>query len=761
MTRLTIRFIICIFFLFPLSGISQYDAKTSKAYMKKEMSDNEEIEKKIKELLKAMTLEEKAGQLTQITHSALLDYSIRTEDGSPGDAFSLDTAKMVRLIKEHHIGTFLNGIAVSPEVWYAYSSAIQRINLRHNRHGIPVIYGMDHMHGANYVDNSTIFPHSINIGATFQPKYAENDAIVTSTESVDLGHHWNFAPVLDVGRDPRFPRYYETYGEDTYLCSTMGVAYLKALQSNEAILPQKQAATAKHYLGYSEPKSGWDRAPSQISDQYLQEVFLPPFQAAVDAGVMTFMVNGGEINGIPVHASHKLLTKILRDQLGFKGLVVSDWEDVIRLWKTHRVAETEKEAAYIALMAGLDVSMTPYTTDFAGHVVELVREGRIPEERIDLSVSRMLRLKFELGLFERPYPRNDRFDKIKTEDHVMMAREAARESMVLMRNEGTLPLDPASIKKLVVAGPTANSKRVLSGGWTLRWIPNDEGLFPEKMHTVFTAMREHFPSSRIEYADDETILRASAGADAIVICAGEFPYSEGSGNIYDHELAQSQQDLIRQAQQTGLPVILVMIAGRPRGISKVYRGCDAVLWAGLPGFEGAEAIVEVLSGKVNPSGKLPFSYPVADGHFYTYDHKLMDKNHYAGLNDERTIMESFGHGLSYSEFEYSNLEISDSLLKKSGELTVTVDVKNTGERGGKEAVLWYIQDEVGSITRPLKLLKFFEKKEIEAGETQRFTFTINPKRDLSFPNENGELLLEAGFFKVMTGRLVKRFKLLP
>ncbi|MEM6764968.1 MAG: glycoside hydrolase family 3 N-terminal domain-containing protein [Bacteroidota bacterium] len=761
MTLRTIPTFLIIVLLLPLSGYSQYDAKVSKAYMKREMSDDTEVEKKISRLLKAMTIEEKAGQLTQITHSSLLDYSIRTEDGSPGDAFSLDTAKVERLIKEFHIGTFLNGIAVSQEVWYAYSHAIQRINLRNDRHGIPIIYGMDHMHGANYVDNSTIFPHSINIGATFQPEFSRKEAEVVSIESVDLGHHWNFAPVLDVGRDPRFPRYYETYGEDPYLCSVMGKVYIEALQANEAILPQKQAATAKHFLGYSEPKSGWDRAPSQISDQYLQEVFIPPFQAAVDAGVKTFMINGGEINGVPVHASHKLLTKVLRDQLGFRGVVVSDWEDVIRLFKTHRVAETEKEAAYLALMAGLDISMTPYTTDFATHVVELVQEGRIPEERLDLSLARVLRLKFDLGLFERPYPRKDRFDRLKTEEHLAMARDAARESMVLMRNEGILPLDPKNTQKLVIAGPTANVKRVLSGGWTLRWIPGQDDIFPDDMHTVLSAMQNHFPSTRMEYADDGNILRASAGADAILICAGEFPYSEGSGNIYDHELPEGQQDLIRQAQQTGLPVILVMIAGRPRGMSKVYRGCDAVIWAGLPGFEGAEAIAEVLNGTVNPSGKLPFSYPTGDGHFYTYDHKLMDKNHFAGLSDERTIMAPFGHGLSYTSFTYSNLQLSDTVLRKSGELTVSVDVKNTGDRRGKEAVLWYIQDEVGSITRPLQQLKYFEKKELDAGEKMRFTFRILPERDLGFPNGEGELQLEAGFFKIMTGGLVKRFKLLP
>ena len=342
-----------------------------------EKSKNPETEQKIQSLVSIMTLEEKVGQMTQITHSALLEEVILNEDGSPGDDFSLDPQKVKDIITKYHIGTFLNGIGVSAAEWVAYSQKIQEINLGINRHGIPIIYGIDHMHGASYVDNSTIFPHRINLGATFNPHFSAEEGRITGIESAELGHHWEFAPVLDVGRNPAFPRFYETYSEDPLLCARMGEAFIKAVQNNPTTAPYKQAACAKHFIGYSDPKSGWDRSPGEISDQRLYEYFVPPFRAAIAAGVMTFMINGGEINGVPIHASYRLLTELLRDELGFKGVVVTDWEDVIRLHTVHKVARDEKEAALIAMNAGIDISMTPFTTRFHTHVCELVRQGRL------------------------------------------------------------------------------------------------------------------------------------------------------------------------------------------------------------------------------------------------------------------------------------------------------------------------------------------------------------------------------------------------
>ena len=724
-----------------------------------EQSPNPETEHKIQSLLSQMTLEEKVGQMTQITHSVLLEEVILNEDGSPGDDFSLDPQKVRDFIENYHIGSFLNGIGVSAEEWIAYSQKIQEINLSINRHGIPIIYGIDHMHGASYVDNSTIFPHRTNLGATFNPYFSTEEGRITGIESAELGHHWEFAPVLDVGRNPAFPRFYETYSEDPLLCARMGEAFIKAVQHNPATAPYKQAACAKHFIGYSDPKSGWDRSPGEISDQRLYEYFVPPFRAAIEAGVMTFMINGGEINGVPVHASYRLLTRLLRDELGFKGVVVTDWEDVIRLHTVHKMAKDEKEAAFIALNAGIDMSMTPFTTNFHTDVCELVHEGRLSEDRIDLSVARILRLKLEIGLFDNPYPSAANINRIKCDEHVAIARQAAEESMVLMKNEGVLPLEPNSVHKLLVCGPNANNKRSLSGGWTLRWIPREEELYPEEMDTMYTALKKEFAGADVSLIEVQDLESEAANADAIIVVAGELPYSEGSGNIYDMTLPSVQLELIKQAQQTAKSVVLVMVAGRPRNITEIYDGCAGVIWAGLPGFEGAGAIARVISGAVNPSGKLPFSYPAYNGHFYPYDYKLMDLGHYQNFAETKVHLTPFGHGLSYTNFEYSDLTLNKNKIGRDELLTAIVSVKNTGQRAVKETVIWYIHDEIASITRPLKQMKHFEKRLIGVGETGSFSFEIHPERDLSFPNEKGEMLLEAGSFVLKVGGLSTTFEL--
>ncbi|WNJ21608.1 glycoside hydrolase family 3 N-terminal domain-containing protein [Pontibacter sp. G13] len=724
----------------------------------REAAAHPEIEARVQSLLEQMTLPEKVGQMTQITHSAVLEEVILNEDGSPGDDFSLDPNKVETLVRDYHIGSFLNGIAVSAEEWYAYSQTVQETNLRTHRLQIPIIYGIDHMHGTNYVDNATIFPHRLNLAATFDPAHSAAEARVIGRESADLGHPWIFAPVLDIGRNPHFPRFYETYGEDPILCSRMGAAFVEALQDHDDIAPYKQAACAKHFIGYSDPRSGWDRGPAEISDQTLYEFFVPPFRAAVDAGVKTFMINGGEINGIPVHASYRLLTGLLREELGFEGVAVTDWEDVIRLHTVHRVAETPKEAVYIAIMAGVDMSMTPFTTEFCDLLVELVEEGRIPMERIDLSVARILRLKFDLGLFDHPYPRNDRFDRIKAPEHVAASLQAARESLVLMTNDGTLPL--TSGKRVLLGGPQADSKQVLAGGWTLRWIPDrEEQLYPEDMHTLYTAMQESLGEDQVILASGDDWAGAAADVDAIVMAVGELPYSEGSGNIYDMTLERAQLDAVRAAIDTGKPVVLVVIAGRPRLISAVYGDCAAVVWAGLPGFEGGQAIAELLSGAINPSGKLPFSYPAHSGHWHPYNHKLMDLGHYQGLVANETHLATFGHGLSYTNFAYADLELSADRLTVGGSLTATVRVSNTGDRAGYETVLWFLQDEIGSVTRPVRELREWARVWLEPGESREVSFEIRPADHLAFWDAEGQQRLETGDFRLWVGDQEARFRL--
>ncbi|MEM1136882.1 MAG: glycoside hydrolase family 3 N-terminal domain-containing protein, partial [Bacteroidota bacterium] len=730
-----------------------------KKRMQMERTNNTAMEEKIEELLAAMTLEEKIGQMTQINNSQFSkEISKATSPSAPPETLlEIDTTKLIYYLDSFHIGSFLNGIAVPPANWYNYSKQLQEIALRHNAHDIPIIYGVDHMHGANYLEGSTIFPHSFNIGATFDTQFAADEAYVIGLETADLGHHWIFSPVLDLGRNPYWPRFYETFSEDPFLAASMGEAYVKMLQEHPQIAPYKQAATAKHYIGYSDPDNGWDRTPATIDMQQLQEFHIPSFKAAVDAGIKSFMINGGEINSIPVHASYELLTKILRDQLGFKGVVVTDWEDVIRLYKTHKVAKDMKEATFKAIMAGIDMSMTPYTVDFCYALKELVEEKVISMDRIDLSVSRILRLKMELGLFERPFPQNTRFERIGRSENKAKAKKAAEESLVLIKNESILPLK--NPKKIVVSGLNASSKKGLAGGWTLRWIPTDEKIFPENMPTVYTALQATYPNTQVVLADSENLKTSANNADAIIIATGEVPYSETPGNISDLTLDREQKDLIQLAQETGKPVILLMIAGRPRVITEELENCAAFIWCGLPGFEGAPAIADVISGKVNPSGKMSFSYPAAAGHWFPYNHKNMELffNFEESLN--MTTIAPFGFGLSYTTFTYSNLTLSQNTLNETGSITASVTITNTGNTNGKEAVLWYISDEVGTYTRPVKALKHFEKQEIATGTSKTFTFKIESEKHLGYPNSKGEQMLEAGEFTLRVGDQAVTFTL--
>jgi len=721
-----------------------------------EKSDNAEIEKKIDDLLAEMTLEEKVGQMTQINNSQIVTESQWGAGSDLKIVIKADTAKIGAMIRKYHVGSFLNGIAVSPETWYQFYKDLQETNLRVSRVKIPIIYGVDHMHGPNYLEGGTIFPHAINTAATYNNQFPADMAHVTAIETADIGHQWLFAPVLDLARTPLWGRFYETLGESPYVAATMGTIFMTTVQNDSSIAPYKIAATAKHFFAYSDPKYGWDRGATDVSDQALQEFHLPSFKSAINAGIKTVMINSGEINGEPVHASYWALTEILRAQLKFKGVAVTDWEDIIRLYRNHHVAVDEKDATYRAISAGVDMAMTPYTTNFHDHLVALVKEGKISEERIDLSVSRILRLKFEIGLFENPYPRNDRFNRVGSPENRAKALEAARESIVLMKNENVLPLNASA--KVLLAGPNANLKQVLAGGWTLRWIPNDEAIYPKDMYTVYTALQKEFSSVALAATAGEVKAKASK-ADAIVLAVGEMPYSEGFGSILDINLPDDQIELIKTAQATGKPVILVMISGRPRVITKVYPGCKAVLFAGLPGFEGGQAIAEVLSGKVNPSAKLSFNYPHSVNRLVPHNHKYSETSLAHEIPNPVALM-PFGTGLSYTTFEYSNLTLSDSVLTTdASEIKASVTVKNTGARDGKEAVLWFLYDEVASISRPIRDLKYYEKDLIKPGESKTFSFTIKPTEHLGFPNKKGEQVLEDGYFTLTVGDQKARFKL--
>ncbi|NBW34860.1 MAG: beta-glucosidase [Cytophagia bacterium] len=727
-----------------------------------EKGNDQKIESKIDELLAQMTLEEKIGQMTQLTNAQIVTESKWGNGSDLSIVMKIDTAKLGAIIRKYHVGSFLNGIAVSPETWYTFYKDLQEHNLKVSRLKIPIIYGVDQMHGPNYVEGGTIFPHAINTAATYNNAFPEAMAHVTAVETADLGHQWIFAPVFDLARTPLWGRYYETLGESPYVAATMGSIFVKTLQGDSAIAPYKIAATAKHFLAYSDPKSGWDRTPVDISEQTLYEMHVPPFQAAVDAGIASVMINSGEINGEPVHASYRILTKLLRDEMKFKGVAVTDWEDIIRLYRNHKVATDERDATFKAIEAGVDMAMTPYTTDFCDHLLALVKEGKVSEERIDLSVARILRMKLSIGLFENPLPRNDRFNKIGSEEHRALALAAARESIVLMKNtNNTLPLLPANTKKVVVLGPMANIKSPLAGGWTLRWINHDESLYPPYMHTLYTALQQEFGEQKVQLAsnDANAIQSAAKGADALVVAIGEMPYSEGFGSIEDINLPEEQQLIVKAALATGKPVVLVMISGRPRVFTTLYQKSNAVLFAGLPGFEGAQAIAEIISGKVNPSAKLSFNYPATVNKLVPHNHKSTESL-LAHEIPNPIALSSFGEGLSYTTFEYSNLVLSDSVLTSAeDEIEAKVTVTNTGKLEGKEAVLWFLFDEVASITRPVRDLKYYEKKSIKPGESVVYTFTIKPSAHLNFPDKQNNALLEDGYFTLMTGNLKTRFKL--
>lgn len=720
--------------------------------------------KRVEDLLSRMTLPEKIGQMTQLNIGMINLTGVQKD-------VSLNLKKARKLIQNHHIGSFLNGEAVPPSQWFEYTSKLARIAVEETRLGIPIIYGIDHIHGATYVEGTTIFPQAINLGATFNPKHAFNTGLITALESSDLGHNWNFAPVLDVGVNPLWPRLYETYGEDPLLAGMMGAEYVRGYQGYSDSNQPGTAATGKHFLGYSDPRSGWDRTPAYLSMQKIYETHCPSFQMAIDAGLKTIMVNSGEINGVPVHASHELLTTLLRHKMGFEGVIVTDWEDIGKLVNFHYTSPNYTEATYDAVMAGIDVSMTPNSLDFNHSLLELVEKGRIPESRIDESVRRILKLKFDLGLFENPYPRNDRFDRIGIKENKQKAIEAAEESLVLLKNKNLLPLK--SPKRIGVFGPSANSKRNLAGGWTLAWQGAKEEKYPDSVSTVYEAIKKKFKHSKVklfEFGKFPTLKKEKlklieklSDFDVLIYAGGEEPYTEFAGNINDLGFPVDQCAEINLISKSKSPLLLILVQGRPLLLNQVEKNADAILFAGLPGFEGAEAIANVISGKINPSGKLTISYPRYPNHYLTYNHKRSDmysfnpdEANYIVQKDLKDALFPFGHGLSYTTFKYSKLKLSDSLLHKNGNINCEVTVTNSGKVDGYETVLWYTSTHFGRISRPIKELKHFEKIWLKAGESRKLHFMISESH-LAYSDENGTPIIEKHGYSVLIGELTKDF----
>ncbi len=719
------------------------------------------IDEQVANLLAKMTLEEKVGQMTQVT----IDV-VANDHRSPGAWQHLDPKKLRTAVVKYNVGSILNvmGSAYSLDNWHEIITQIQDVALKETRLKIPVLYGIDAIHGANYTIGATIFPQSLAMASTWNPELMKKDGEITAYEVRASGIPWNFNPVLDIGRQPLWPRLFETLGEDPYLAATMARAYVKGLEgdNNEVSQKDKIAACVKHYLGYSFPLTGKDRTPAYIPERLLRESFLPAYQAGIEAGAHTVMVNSSEINGVPVHSSHYYLTELLRDELGFKGFVVSDWQDIINLYTREKVAATPKEAVRQAVTAGIDMSMVPLDFSFYDLLLELAKEGSVPVSRLDEAVSRILRVKMQLGLFENSYPDKTLKAKFASPEFRKVALQAAQESIILLKNkDNILPL--AKDAKILVAGPTANKLAVLNSGWTITWQGNDESLYPKDKDNILQALEKKFGKSNVTYVpgtnfnaeiDVAAAVKAAEQASAVVLCLGEDAYCETPGNIMDLTLPKAQINLAQALQQTGKPVVLILAEGRPRLVREIAEKSNAILAAFLPGMEGGTAIADVLAGEVNPSGKLPITYPKYPNDLTLYDHKFSESAGDFSYNPQFP----FGFGLSYTSFEYSGLVLEQTKLKSGEELKVAVTVKNTGQRAGKEVVQLYLTDLVASVTPANKRLKRFAKIELAPGESKLVNFTLSGK-DFSFIGRDNKPTVEPGEFKVAIGKLSQNFVL--
>ncbi len=720
---------------------------------------SEEIDQRVKDLLAKMTLEEKVGQMTQVTLQV-----VSKVQGTRNQMHQLDDAKLEEAIKKYHVGSILNvyDVAHSIEYWHEIINKIQNIATKETRLGIPVLYGIDAIHGTTYTKGGTLFPQAISMAATWNTDLEKEAGKITAYETRASGIPWNFYPVMDIGRQPLWPRLWETFGEDVYLASQMGKAYIEGAQGNDLSQPDKIATCLKHYVGYSFPINGLDRTPAWISERMLREYFLPTFEAGIKAGSPTIMVNSAEVDGIPGHANYHLLTEILRNELNFKGLVVSDWEDIKRLYTRDKVATSPKEAVKIAVMAGIDMSMVPTDFSFYDYLLELANEGAVPMWRIDEAVGRILKVKMQLGLFENPFPNIELAKHFGCKEFTDANLEAARESIVLTKNENNiLPL--SKNLKVLVTGPTANMLSVLNGGWTITWQGNEETLYPQEKNTVLEAIQNKIGKDNVTYIEgtsfDKDIntklaVAETKNADAVILCLGEPTYCETPGNIFDLPLNKAQLDLANKIVETGKPVILVMLEGRPRLITEIEPKMNAIVLGFLPGMEGGNAIADVLFGDYNPNGKLPITYPRYPNGITLYDYKPMEDFDGNGYNP----LWQFGYGLSYTKFSYSNLKLSSDEIDPSDELTVTVDVKNDGKISGKEVVQLYLTDLYGSVSRPNKQLKGFQKVLLNPGETKTVSFKLN-KDHFSFIGQDNKRIVEPGEFKLAVQNLTQTFRL--
>ena len=727
------------------------------------------VSARVDALLRQMTVEEKVGQMTQVTIEI-----VSSTHGTATTRQTLDSAKLENAVVKYGVGSLLNvwDVALTPREWRDLTATIQRVAKR-SRLQIPILYGIDAVHGQNYMTSATVFPHNIAMAATWNTGLARRAAQITSYETRAVGIHWNFAPVLDIGRQPLWSRFFETLGEDPFLTSTLGAAIVDAAQhdprpSLDSLLGVAAPATAskvggeifvastgKHFLGYSLPLSGKDRTAAWIPDRQLREYVLPPFQAAIDAGLRTVMINSGDINGEPVHASKRILTDLLRTELGFTGIAVTDWADIIKLHTDHRVAASYKDAVRLSINAGMDMSMVPQSLSFADTLLALVHEGAVPMARIDEAVRRILTVKAELGLFENAGPDDAMLAHIGAPAFAAVSRDAAEQAVTLLKNENQmLPL--AKTTKLLVVGPGAVSLPAQFGSWSYTWQGTDTAVYPTGVHTLLDAIKAKVGAERVVYVpgsgfdaemDISAAVSAARSVDAIVVALAEWPGTEGPGNTNDLMLPSGQLRLARAMEATGKPVVVTLFHNRPRVVRDIVDAARAILTGYETGPYGGEAVASVLFGDVNPSGKLPFTWPRFTGAVEHYDRAEPGNS-----NDAYHPEWEFGFGLSYTTFAYSDLRLDRAAVGAHDTINVSVTVANTGSRAGREVVQLYSHDLYASIDPATRRLRAFQKVSLAPGERRTVTFRL-PIQRLAFVGLDDKWVVEPGDFEIMIGTL--------
>lgn len=722
------------------------------------------IEAQVEQTLKKLTLEEKIGQMMELVTDL---FGANDKNG----VFYIDEHKTDSILSRYKIGSILNApntCAPTAKQWEKYISQIQKISMK--RIGIPCVFGLDQNHGSTYTQGGTLFPQNINVAATFNREIARRSAEATAYETRAVSVPWTYSPTVDLGRDARWPRIWENFGEDCYLSSEMGKAMVYGFQGEDPNnIDQYHIATSmKHFMGYGVPWTGKDRTPAYISPADLREKHFAPFLAGLQAGALTVMVNSASVNGMPMHANKDILTGWLKEETGWDGVLITDWADINNLYTREMVAKDKKDALRIAINAGIDMIMEPYSCDACGYLVELVKEGKIPMSRIDDACRRVLRMKYRLDLFKNPTQKLKNYPKFGGEEFAKLALEGATESMVLLKNEGNiLPLQHG--KKILLTGPNANQMRCLNGGWSYTWQGHRADEFAGKYNTIYEAFCNEYGKENVilnqgvtynekgKYWEEnepqiQEAVAAAKDADVIVACIGENSYTETPGNLTDLWLSENQRNLVKALAQTGKPVILVLNEGRPRLIADIEPLAQGIINILIPGNMGGDALANLVSGKSNFSGKMPYTYPKEINSLANYDFKKSEEvgtmEGAYDYNAKITQQWGFGYGLSYTTYKYSNLKVSQSDFRHGDIIKVSVDVKNTGKVAGKESVLLFSSDLIASMVPDGRRLRAFDKVELQPGETKTMTFELKAD-DLAFVDWNGKWRLEEGDFKLM------------